>query len=221
MSITSCQIQRVDNSMVTRALRQRGISLVMVLICIAILSIAATGLVRMVDTGALVIGNVAFKQSTTAIADDAAEFAVQRLLSINVGNALLDDIPAEGYYATSVDELDPTGNNVSNNRAVVNWSGAPCQQPNARCLTPRTINGQNVQYVITRMCQTTGDPNGSGNSCARPMAAANAASTKRGELKYGEHARFTGAVPGPFFRILVRATGPRNTVSFTETYIYF
>lgn len=221
MTITSRKDLNADEAKTKVAFFQRGISLMMVLICIAILSIAAIGLVRMVDTGAIAVGNVASKQSTTVIADDAAELAVQTLLALDVGNALLDDIPAQGYYATSIDELDPTGNSGRSNRAVVNWTGAPCQQPNTRCLAPRTINGQNVQYLITRMCQTSGDPDAAGNSCARPLATANAASTKRGELKYGEHARFTGNAPGPFYRILVRVTGPRNTVSFTETYIYF
>ena len=33
--------------------------------------------------------------------------------------------------------------------------------------------------------------------------------------------RITSAVAGPYFRIIVRIEGPRNTVSYTESLVHF
>jgi type IV pilus assembly protein PilX len=208
------------------ASRQAGISLMMVLICLVIMSLAAVGLIRMVDSGSMIVGNVAFKQSTTSASDRAAQNAITWLTSNAGGTVLYNDVPAQGYYATSLNALDPSGNSTASTRVLVNWDGAPCS--GASCISPSAvdggIDGYRVQYVITRLCKTVGDPNpasNTGQSCSRPMNDSSAASTKRGELRYGDHARFGGGTPGPFYRIVARAAGPRNTVSLTETYVYF
>jgi type IV pilus assembly protein PilX len=214
----------LDASNTTR--RQAGISLMMVLICLAIMALAAVGLIRMIDSGSMIVGNVAFKQSTTSASDRAAQNAINWLLANAGGTTLFNDVAASGYYATSLSALDPSGNSTATTRVLVNWEDASCS--GASCISPSavdgSIDGYRVQYVITRLCKAVGDPNpasNTGQSCSRPMSDSSAASTKRGELRYGDHARFGGGTPGPFYRIIARAAGPRNTVSLTETYVYF
>lgn len=206
--------------------RQAGLSLMMVLICLVIMSLAAVGLIRMIDSGSMIVGNVAFKQSATSASDRAAQRAITWLTSNAGGTVLYNDIPTQGYYATSLNALDPSGNSTANTRVLVNWDGAPCS--GASCISPSAVDGgiagYRVQYVITRLCRAVGDSNpvsNAGQSCSRPMNSSSAASTKRGELRYGDHARFGGGTPGPFYRIIARAAGPRNTVSLIETYVYF
>lgn len=206
---------------------QSGVSLLIVLVALVLMSLAAVGLIRMVDTGTLIVGNVAFKQSTTSAADRGTERGINFLQSNNSGTTLYANNVGAGYYASSMDELDVTGKANRATRILVDWNDNNCSYAAsgsyASCIAPsakNTTNGYTTRYVITRMCRTTGDPNATGNGCAKPISSANGLSPKRGELKYGEDKRFA-AVAGPYFRVVVRAEGPRNTVSFTETYIHF
>lgn len=206
---------------------QSGISLVYTLVALVLLSLAAVALVRNVDTTNLVAGNLAFKQATTSAADLGAELAIAWLQSKNGDASLNDDSVADGYYASSLSSLDVSGKSGTNARAVADWKGDNCAWANAvgyaKCLrtsAPIGSNGATTRYLITRLCQTTGDPNASGNGCARPIADNAGASPKRGEIKYGEDKRFAGQT-GPYFRIVVRSDGPRNTVSYTESYVHF
>lgn len=204
-------------------IRQAGISLMMVLICLVIISFAAVGLIRMVDAGSLIVGNVAFKKSATSAADRAAQEGVIWLGSNVSGEALFNNVAANGYYATSIDALDPSGNSTAGTRVLVNWEGDPCT--GASCISPSRvwdIDGYRVQYVITRLCEQTGDPNDSSNSCIKPVNPGSAvAGEASGGVDYKDYDRFSGLKPGPLYRIVARSAGPRNTVSLTETYVYF
>lgn len=207
--------------------RQHGISLIIVLVALALMSLAAVGLIRNVDTGTLVVGNLAFKQGATAIADRASESAIAWLETNNSGATLFENNANSGYYATSLTNLDVAGKSSNAARSVVDWKGDGCAWATggsyAACVSPApavTANGHTTRYLVTRMCKTTGDPNDTANSCAKPLVTSASLSGKRGELKYAEDKRFAQLV-GPYFRIVVRSEGPRNTVSFTETYIHF
>lgn len=221
-------LQEAGRMPASAPVREQGVSMMIVLIALVVMSLAAVGLIRAVDTGALVVGNVAFKQATTSSADWAAEAAVAWLTAANAeAMSLNEDKPGSGYYAASLDELDPAGKSTSTTRVLVDWNDDGCayaaEGTFSVCIKPSapdSINGYTTQYVITRMCKTTGDPNATGNGCMKPVVNTNDTSPKRGELKYGEDKRFTMPV-GPFFRIAARAEGPRNTVSYTETYVYF
>jgi type IV pilus assembly protein PilX len=206
---------------------QRGIALMVVLIALVLMSLAAVGLVRTVDTGNLVVGNLAFKQSTTSAADGAAEVAINWLQLNGTAATLLDNDTTNGYYATSLTELDVSGKSSNASRVLVDWDGNNCAYAAAEsytlCITPSNPNSTNdytTRYVITRVCITTGAQNATGNGCAKPVSNVSDNAPKKGELKYGDDKRFA-APPGPYYRIIVRSEGPRKTVSFTETYVHF
>jgi hypothetical protein len=76
---------------------QRGVSLLFALLALAAMLLAAVGLVRSVDSGARVLGNLGFKQAATAAADRTAERA--RGVLAAPGFDLNTDAPAgNGYY---------------------------------------------------------------------------------------------------------------------------
>lgn len=205
----------------------RGVALIVVLIAVVLMSIAAIGLIRMVDTGSLIVGNLAFKQGATSAADRSTNNAITWIQANNIGTTLYNDNANNGYYATSLSELDIGGKSSSTARALIDWDGDNCAYASsgtfASCIRPATAgnyNGYATQYLIARMCKATGDPNATTNGCAKPVSTSTNASPKKGELKYGEDKRFQ-AQAGPYFRIVVRSKGPRNTVSYTETYVHF
>lgn len=218
-------------------LRQAGMSLLVTLVALMSLMLAAIALVRSVDTGTLALGNLGFKQAATFATDRGSQAAITWLLTNSSGSSLYNDNVAAGYYASSNMGLDATGQKdptwtataTKPARVLVEWendgNASKCagQSNFTRCVTPSattTIGGFSISYVIFRNCAAPGDPN-IGNECgASPFASSTSNSDARGEVKYGQDKRFS-APTGPFYQIVVRAAGARNTASFTETVVYF
>lgn len=209
---------------------QRGVSLLFALLALAAISLAAVALVRSVDSGALLIGNLSFKQDATASADQAAERARQFLMT---ATNLTADVPSQGYYASAQDDLDPTGRltSSSNPLAVVNWgdadscaclntSPATCASCSRIPSTEITLgNGVRARYLITRLCPVPGTVSAT-NACAQPAANAISTAKARGEIRVGTESRPSEVAQAPYYRVIVRTVSGRNTVSFTETVLY-
>lgn len=206
---------------------QRGVSLIFALIALVVVSLAAVALVRSVDTGSLVIGNLGFKQDATSAASQAAESAVA-YLNANTGVTLQTDQAASGYYATSRDTLDVTGQaSTSNTRAVVDWTGSGnCSlYPAASfttCVTPSaeiSLNGgaNKARYIITRLCAAEGAP--SAVDCAVPTGSALTGGGNKGVQDYKAGKAQALVSNSQYYRIVVRSTSARGTVSFTETMV--
>lgn len=207
--------------------KERGVSLLFSLIALISLAFAALALVRSVDTGSLVIGNIGFKQDATAGSELVANEAIAWIAARNSGTTLNADDTVNGYFASSLDVLDPTGNGtIGNSRVLVDWNADDCAYAAsgtyANCISPSaatTYGTHTGRWVITRLCTSAGAPSAT-NSCAVPLTKVST-ETGGGEIKYGGGVRFTPGSGGPFYRIIVRNVGGRGTVSFTETIAYF
>lgn len=212
--------------------RQHGLSMLLALIALLVLSLTAVALVRSVDTGTLIVGNIGFKQDAVESGNLGAERAITWLES---QTTLDQDVVASGYYASSLESLDPTGayTTVANKLALVDWDGsgncpgissgtyASCSTlpfPVAANINTSVINGNEVQWIITRLCKSAG-PFSDTNPCTRPGTAGATTASDRGEITAG--GRISDSVSGPYYRIVVRSAGPRNTVSYTETMVHF
>lgn len=216
-------------SIVTRW-RQRGVSLLFALLALAAISLAAVALVRSVDGGTLVIGNLGFKQDTTRAADLAAEVA-RGWLTGSTNDLTTDGATGTGYYATTNAIIDPTGQmSSSSSRAVIDWGDTnscacttanTCQGGCLRAANEFTVSGGNVRasYVITRLCPNTGAVDSS-NACAQPATLADDSCTRKSGNSYGDQCVSTPPQQRPYYRIIVRTVGGRNTVAYTETIVH-
>lgn len=202
---------------------QKGVVLFIALIVLVAMTIAGIALVRSVDTTNLVAGNLAFKQGATLAADGGTEAAINWLTPLNGTLTLYTSDAAHGYYATSQETLDPTNSRASAAVPAVDWDGNNCSGMEfsvcVKAAPSITMGDNTVSYIINRLCQAEEDPNSTDNTCATYQSA-NSTSPKRGELKYGDDKRFE-PLPGPYYRIVARVKGPRNTISFVETIIHF
>lgn len=204
-------------------LRQRGVSLLFALLALVVLSLASLGLVRSVDTGLLVQGNLGFKQDGVAAAAAGTEDAL-KWLEERTSSALETTMAGSGYYASSQETLDLTGNKTSSTNPLpgVKW-GTTCEPGASACLTPftsdKTVNDNKVQWVITRLCANEGPPTAPATNCLRPPKVIDYEVAERGEINPG--GRLTRESTSPYFRVVVRTTGPRNTVTYTETLFHF
>lgn len=190
----------IDRSPRGIASRQRGVVLVIALIILVAMTLAGIGMVRSIDTGTLVVGNLAFKQSATHGADAAAESGLDWLAARTSDELMLDQ--ARGYFANWQDGFNP---------ATFDWDN----QGSVEVTDART--GNRVSYVIHRMCQNSNaSANAPGQSCVSIMAASSGGT--RGGAAYGQRA-LAGTIQ-VYYRVTARAVGPRNTVSYVQTVVY-
>lgn len=210
--------------------RQRGVSLIFSLLGLAVLALAAVALIRSIDTGTLVLGNVGFKQDATASADQAVDQAVGWVQARATGTVLdANGATGSGYFAAELANLDPTGNSSSKTgRTVIDWEGDNCASyatgTYAQCVGPAAgtdVNGNKVKYLVERLCPNAGAANTGGNDCARPVTVGGG-SDCRGSIDYRRYDCFGATTGGSaYFRVIVRVVGGKNAVSFTETVLHF
>lgn len=186
--------------------RQEGLVLFIALIVLVAMSLAGIALMRGADTGTLIAANLAFKQNTTSVGDLGVESARNWLLG-QAATALYNDNTSSGYYATMQSNLDLLGNDPG--KTDYNWSGATT--------VGTAPSGYAVRYVIHRLCDSVGNPV-SVNCVKAAASGSTTASGTKGAAAYGQ---FAISVPtNAYYRITVRVTGPRNTLSYVQTVVY-
>lgn len=213
------------------AARQAGASLLFALITLVALGLAATALVRSVDTGAIVLGNLGAKKATSIAADRATQLAIRYLVNKGVETNRYVDDANNGYYASAKENYDFTGfGSTDPARLLINWEvdGSCAYATSGTCdALTRPSDVQSIdavakldaRWLITRLCSTAGlahtDPN---NNCVVPPKIGFRTDEGKGLKDYGNIQQKIEAT-APFYRIVVRVTGPRNAVTYTETIV--
>jgi len=204
-----------------RAMKQRGVVLFFALIALLAMSLAAVALIRSVDTSTMIAGNLAFKQAATSSGDAGIEAAMTWLAGIETANTTLNvlnnaahpfnsDNAAAGYYssaASAVSLTDGTG---------IQWDNTD----SALVLPDPDSSGNSIRYVIQRMCRNANQPiqtadclfsgalqDNNGQNIPLPQ-----------EVCQGAGCPVAGQTPQ--IRITARTTGPRNTVSYVQAFVY-
>ena len=191
---------------------QRGAVLFIALIVLVAMSLAGIALMRQVDTGTIIAGNLAFRQGSMHVGDTGIEAARAWLLA-TPKTTLYEDTPGitggNGYYANWADQLDLLGNDADKTDFV--WSTA------VPVVAPAPPDGYIVSYVIHRLCKTKGDP--VGVTCVKQTTGAGSASSgTKGAAAFGSYAI---QVPtNALYRITVRVVGPRNNISYVQAVVF-
>ncbi|RYF01856.1 MAG: hypothetical protein EOO32_02290 [Comamonadaceae bacterium] len=198
---------------------QGGFVMIIALVVLSILTLVAVGLIRTVSTSSIIAGNLAFEQAATSSADQAIEAAVTWIennagqassataatCSTSIGTTVLACNQAERGYAAT--RSDPT--------ASQNWAGF-WDQFVAAGYTAVTLGADNATntaaYIIQRMCAATGDASTANGCSASPASLDTSGSRKAGATAAGTSAQV-------YYRITVRVSGPRNTLSFTQVMV--
>lgn len=192
---------------------QGGVVLVVTLIVLVAMTLAGIALLRSVDTSTVIAGNLSFRQSAAASGDKGVEAAIA-WLGAHVGGTLEADLANNGYYATSQDALDMTGNKTPENRDDdLDWSG------NGVTTLDKDDAGNVVAYVIHRMCNTPGPLNGA--TCATDLENPQGGSqgSSRPMLTYQPGSWTEPLATRGYYRITARVSGPRNTISYIQAVV--
>ena len=190
------------------AARQRGVVLFISLIVLVAMTLAGLATVRSVDTGVMIAGNLAFKQAATASADNTIEATIDWVSLPGVKGTLNSDNPAAGYFANwgSADgSFDAAGVSV-----------APFDWANNSVSMGTDAAGNTVRYVIHRMCILSGiTPNGS--QCVM-TGQGTLARSSFGAIDYSRQPLMSQ--PFVYYRVTARVQGPRNTLSYVQTFVH-
>lgn len=194
--------------------REDGVVLMIALITLIAMTLAAIGIMRSVDTGTMVAGNIGFRQAAVATGDGGIEDARQWLIANET--SLITDNPARGYYSTRQDNLDMTGNKEHLGADGVDWDGTNSNHAvKAFAAGDIDSSGNKVYLLIHRLCSIPGGINAPGQSCATAESAGSGSSQDAPDYStYG--LKLKNQV---YYRITARVAGPKNTVSFVQAVI--
>lgn len=193
------------------AARERGVVLLIALIVLVAMTLAGLGMMRSIDTGTIVAGNIGFREAAVATGDSGIESARTWLIA-NLAS-LDNDQPAAGYYSTRQDSLDITGNRTEGGLDGVNWGGSDPSQPvSAFTLGAVDSSGNTVYYLIHRLCSMPGSINGAGQSCAT-VGISTIGSTQNAP----DYSSYALSIQNQvYYRVTARVNGPKNTVSYVQ-----
>lgn len=186
--------------------RQAGTALFVSLISLVIMTLGAFALVRAIDTSTIIAGNVGFKQAALISTDAAIESAIQ-WIQANEG-ARTADVPEEGYYSTM--QVD-----VNDFRNEVNWDGTNTGAlATAKQLSTDDLGNQ-VSYVIHRICENPGAYSGT-NQCLTYKSSETPTTSSHSSPSYTSGPGQNTAPTLLYYRVTLRVTGPRNTLTFVQ-----
>jgi type IV pilus assembly protein PilX len=177
---------------------QAGITLFLTLIALVSMTLAAIAMMRSIDTGNIVAGNLALKQGASQESD----------VGINVAFNCLDK---NGALIT--------GGNLDANNATCNYYaslqpdsnkpfGVPDVLESASTLPTNPTTGYTVSFVIERMCNLTGTFE---NAKCIPSPFG------RKESKISARSNNQTLIPPQaLYRISVKTSGPRNVATYSQ-----
>ena len=196
--------------------RERGAALFIALVVLVALTMAGIAMMRSVDTATLVAGNIGFRQSTINAADQGIQAAYNYIFPkmTTLASQTTNDA-ANGFTGvTSLGEapdwyLSPTNAGWAN---AVSCNGAtPATACNSFGTGGTAVDqaGNNVTYVIHRLCDNTG------TVCGQTQGNAGAAGAG---VDMSSPNLFIPP-PSQHFRVTVRVNGPRNSVAYVQTMV--
>jgi len=173
----------------------RGMTLFIALIALVTMTLAVIALISSVNTANTIAGNMAFRQAAREASDTGVEAAYSALPNI-LSTSEEANIPNQ-YFAT-IQPVDANGVPTT-----INWQNVPSTNQ----------SGYGVQYIVERLCngplpvtdiqtQCLSDPNGENGS------------NKAGSIVFSSSNRI-------YYRVTVKVTGPRNTISMTQVILSF
>jgi Tfp pilus assembly protein PilX len=194
--------------------REEGVVLLISLIVLVAMTLAALGMMRSLDTGTIVAGNIGYREAAVASADSGIEAARAWLLANKT--SLNADNPSAGYFSTRQDSLDMTGNVTEGGHDGVNWGGSdPSQTVSAFSVPGPDASGNNVFYLIHRLCAVPGTINAGPQSCA--FATSMGSGSTQASPDYSSYGLIT--TNQVYYRITVRVNGAKNTVAYVQAMV--
>lgn len=205
--------------------KQHGVVLFFALIALVVMLLAAVALIRAVDTGALISGNLAFVRSTATSGDLGADQGIDWVAGIDTANS------AKNIYSDMTHPLNNTDATIgyySNADPLLDMTSAGPWDAIDVAKVPVVLDasGNSIKYIVQRMCN---NPNVVLSTTNCLFSDASESGNDRSTPRYA--ARCTPPPPpapngcplegqAVQYRITSRARGGKNAVSYIQTFVY-
>lgn len=185
---------------------QQGMVLLVALVVLVAIMIAGIAMMRSVDTATLVAGNLAFEQAATNAADKGVEQAIAMLQAKSASNALDNNDPTSGYFASLRSSDNPSAGQSWQQFWDANLAAAAYDAGTDQF-------GNHIYYVVHRQCANAMPPGAGGQCVASPaVTTATGNSQEAGEIELQAASQI-------YYRITVRVSGPRRTESYVQSFV--
>lgn len=195
--------------------RERGVVLMVALIALVALTLAGVALMRSIDTGNLIAGNMAFRQASLQASDigvEAAYIALPSIVATSKNSNITDQ-----YFAirTTVDANGVPITRVAPSAASISWTSVPCRN-NANATVTCSTQDYQVKYLIDRQCnvQNAGSTTITDYQGYCSVLVGNGAGGSKGAFN-----PIFSSVDAVYYRVTVQVTGPHNTVVYAQAMI--
>jgi type IV pilus assembly protein PilX len=188
---------------------QHGVVLFVALIALVVMSLAAVALIRSVDTNTLITGNLSFKQSSVIAADQGIEEALTRLNAQAVADidVLNTSSAVNGYFATFL-APSPNLDDIAVLKDDATWV--------ANSVSVAGVGSESIRVIVQRMCRNELAP--AKETCL--FGEDEVGTGSKGVKDATEAGAKISGAQSPMYRVTVRSVGPKNTVSYTQAYVY-
>jgi type IV pilus assembly protein PilX len=198
---------------------QSGVVLFLAMIALVVMSLAAVALIRSVDTNSMIAGNLTYKQtaavsSSYGIESMADDIGAEAIAFGNANNA------ARGYYATCTTFDVGAANRCNGANLTADASWVPGTTSRWATGLPGVSGGvdpygNRIQYIVERMCDAVGTP----TKAACLLATADLDNNSKNVLNEPNAGAPEVLSDISIYRVTVRITGPKNTVSYIQAFI--
>jgi type IV pilus assembly protein PilX len=178
---------------------QRGVTLLIAIIALVVMTIGAVALVRSTNTSLRLSGNLAFKRDLVNQAERGVALALADLRAgpLSTPNSRIANAAARNYSATALNSTQGIPDVLLNDTTFASTF--------TRADT--TDTGITVRYVIDRQCNAAGAFDAT--QCTSV--------SKSADQPGGDNPISLGSIESPVYRVSVRVTGPRGAQSFMQT----
>lgn len=209
---------RFNGRRITSPHKQRGVVLLIALIILVAMTLAGIGMMRSVDTGSIIAGNLAFRQATLNAGDAGTSAGFNALAAVaNSGQAskdTLNGVLGSWYFPTPMNH--PADGicevrNLCTQQSEINWWTVAANWNNAPTVTVTDPNGgtvATVSYLVHRMCEASGAPS---TTVCQTFTQPETGCSKTQLLPCTS--------TSVFYRITSRSVGTRNTVTYAQTLV--
>ncbi|HUN92295.1 MAG TPA: hypothetical protein VMU33_09570 [Burkholderiaceae bacterium] len=182
--------------------RQRGVALIYGLIAIVILMVAAAAMLRTMDTATGLAGSAGFHRDLVNASDQGVITAHDQFTANNLTGAAarIANLQKANYSAVSLPN-DPNGIPL----ALIDDNVFAALGLTTNDLTD--ANGNKIRYVIDRLCTQAGAP--TATTCVPYV--------QQGDKSGSTRIQRAGQVNQWVYRISVRVTDPKNSMTFIQT----
>ncbi len=191
---------------------QRGVSLIISLIMLVAMMLTGIAMFRKLGGGAILVGNLTFTSAAINSAEQGSESARAWLMAQNSGTlaAVQNGYFPASCYTSAADAVAPVDCTAAGAPQPFDPSSFSWNDSSA-LITADDGAGNEVRYVIHRMCSMAGSLSATSGGAAQQCIY----STTTTVVDHSGVPEITTSI-SPVFRITSRVRGPRSTTAYTQ-----